>query len=54
MSAIYNSMQKLINKRFYAGADEAQAKIDVFYACDRITDDEFIELTMLVEEIYAE
>lgn len=52
-SAIYKSMQKLINKRFYANAEEAQTKLDVFYACNRISDDEYTELTSLVEEVYG-
>lgn len=52
-SAIYNSMKKLINKKFYDTADEAQSKLDVFYACNRLTDDEYTELTALVEEIYG-
>lgn len=52
-SAIYTSMKKLIEKRFYATAEEAQKKLDVYYACNRITDEEYAELTALVEEVYG-
>lgn len=51
---MYNAMKKLINKKFYKTADVAQNKLDVFYACNRLTDDEYTELTLLVTEIYAE
>lgn len=50
---MYKMMKKLIEKKFYKTADEAQNKLDVFYACNRLTDDEYSELTMLVETIYT-
>lgn len=52
-SAIYNSMEKLIRKRFYANAEAAQTKLDVMYACNRLTDGEYAELTALVAEVYG-
>lgn len=51
--AIYNSMKKLINKRFYSTAEEAQTKLDVFFATNRITDNQYNELTGLVESVYG-
>lgn len=51
---MYNSMKKLIGKHFYKTAIEAQQKLDVFFATNRLSDDEYVELTALVEEIYAE
>lgn len=51
---MYNSMKKLISKHFYKTATEAQNKLDVFYACNRLSDDEYTELTMLVIEVYGE
>lgn len=51
---MYNAMKKLINKKFYKTADAAQNKLDVFYACNRLSDDEYTELTLLVTEVYAE
>ena len=46
-------MKKLINKKFYKVAEEAQNKLDVFYACNRLSDDEYTELTTLVVEVYS-
>jgi len=51
---MYKMMKKLIEKKFYKTAEEAQNKLDVFYAMNRITDEEYSELTMLVETTYAE
>ena len=49
---MYNAMKTLINKKFYKTAEMAQNKLDVFYAANRLTDDEYIELTTLVQTIY--
>lgn len=35
-------------------ADIAQNKLDVFYTANRLNDDEYIELTTLVQTIYTE
>ena len=51
---MYNAMKKLITKKFYKTAEIAQNKLDVFYACNRLTDDEYTELTTLVVEVYGE
>lgn len=51
---MYNPMKKLIERKFYKGAEQAQAKLDVFYAVNRLSDDEYAELTALVVEIYGE
>lgn len=51
--AIYNSMKKLIGKHFYATAEEAQTKLDTFYATNRLTDAQYNELTSLVEAVYG-
>lgn len=51
---MYNTMKKLIEKRFYKTAESAQTKLDVFYAVNRLTDEQYAELTTLVEEVYAE
>lgn len=50
---MYNAMKKLISKKFYKVAEEVQNKLDVFYACNRLNDDEYIELTALVTEAYS-
>ena len=51
---MYNAMKTLINKKFYKTAEMAQNKLDVFYAANRLTDDEYIELTTLIQTIYIE
>lgn len=48
---MYNIMQKLINKHFYATKEEAQQKCDVFYAVGRISDEEYTELSALIESV---
>ena len=49
---MYNIMKKLIEKKFYKTADDAQTKIDVFYAVSRINDDEYVELSELIKNTY--
>lgn len=51
---MYNAMKTLINKKFYKISEIAQNKLDVFYAANRLTDDEYIELTTLIQDIYIE
>lgn len=50
---MYNSMRKLISKKFYKTAAEAQEKLDVFFAVNRLSSDEYAELTALVAEVYG-
>lgn len=50
---MYKSMKILIGKKFYRTAEQAQNKLDVFFACNRLTDDEYTDLTTLVEEKYG-
>ena len=42
-----------ITKKFYKTAEEAQTKIDVFYATNRLADEEYTELSVLIEEVYG-
>lgn len=51
---MYNAMKTLINKKFYKIAEVAQNKLDVFYAANRLADDEYLELTTLIQTIYME
>jgi len=51
---MFNAMKKLIQKRFYKTFEEAQNKIDVFYAVNRLTDEEYSELAALILEVYGE
>lgn len=50
---MYKSMKTLITKHFYKTTEAAQKKLDVFYAVNRLTDDEYTELTALVETVYG-
>lgn len=50
---MYKSMKTLINRKFYKAAELAQRKLDVFYAVNRLSDDEYQELTALVVEVYG-
>ena len=49
---MYNSMKRLITRKFYKTAEEAQNKLDVFYAVNRLTDEQYTELTELVQTAY--
>ncbi len=50
---MYEIMKKLIEKKFYATSEEAQNKIDVFYATNRLTDERYVELTEAVIASYG-
>lgn len=50
---MYKSMKTLITKHFYKTGEAAQKKLDVFFAVNRLTDDEYTELTALVETVYG-
>ena len=51
---IYNSMKKLIGKMYYKTAEEAQERLDGFFAVGRMRLGEYTELTALVQEVYGE
>lgn len=50
---MYNAMKQLISRNFYKTAEEAQNKLDVFYACNRLSDEQYTELTELVMTSYV-
>lgn len=50
---MYKSMKTLITRKFYKVAEAAQKKLDVFCAVNRLSDDEYQELTALVVEVYG-
>ena len=51
---MYNTMTILINKKFYATAEIAINKLSVFFAVNQITDEQYVELIALVNEVYGE
>lgn len=50
---MYANMKKLINQKFYKTVEEVYEKLDVFFAMNRVTADQYIELCALAEEKYA-
>lgn len=46
-------MTNLIEKKFYETKDEAIAKLDVYFAMNRIREEEYATLTLLAEETYV-
>lgn len=51
---MYSAMKRLIERRFYKTAEAAQVKLDVFFAVSRLTDEQYTELTELVNTTYGE
>ncbi len=51
---IVELLKKLIEKKYYKEKEEIENKLNVFYAMNKISDEEYSELTMLVEDTYAE
>lgn len=52
-TVIVKLMTNLINKKFYSTKDEAIAKLDVYFAMNRISEEEYTTLTLLAEGVYA-
>ena len=50
---MYGAMKKLIGRKFYAAAEAAQGKLDVFFAVGRLTAEQYAELSALVTDRYA-
>ena len=51
-TVIVKLMTNLINKKFYDTQDEAIAKLDVYFAMNRISEEEYAELALLAESVY--
>ena len=47
-------LKKLIVKKYYKEQADIENKLNVFYAMNKITDEEYSELTLLVEDTYIE
>lgn len=45
-------MTNLLNKKFYDTKDEAIAKLDVYFAMNRISEEQYTELALLAEAMY--
>ena len=44
----------ILLKKYYKAKTDIENKLNVFYAMSKISDEEYSELTMLVEDTYAE
>lgn len=49
---LVNLLNNLIEKKFYENKEEIQNKLNVFYAMNKINDEEYTSLTLKVEEEY--
>lgn len=50
---IVELLKKLILKKYYKEKADIENKLNVFYAMSKITDEEYSELTLLVEDTYV-
>lgn len=53
-NVIVTLMTNLIQKKFYDTKDEAIQKLDVYFALNRISDEEYTQLSLLCESDYME
>lgn len=53
-TVIVKLMTNLIEKKFYDTKDEAIAKLDVYFAMNRISEEEYATLALLAEEVHAQ
>lgn len=49
---MFNSLSKLIKKHFYASREIAEEKVDTCFAMGKITEGQYADLTMLLDEYY--
>lgn len=47
-------MQNLINKRFYANKEIAITKLNLFFAVNELSGEDYTELVLLLNNVYAE
>ncbi len=45
-------LEKLINKKYYTDRQAIENKLNVFYAMNKITDEEYSNLVLKVDEVY--
>lgn len=51
---IVELLKKLIVKKYYKEKSDIENKLNVFYAMNKISDEEYSELTLLAEDTYVE
>ncbi len=45
---------KLIEKKYYGEKEQIENKLNIFYAMNKISDEEYSSLVLKVEEVYVE
>ena len=45
---------KLIEKKYYAEKEQIENKLNIFYAMNKISDEEYSSLVLKTQEVYAE
>lgn len=45
---------KLIEKKYYVEKEQIENKLNIFYAMNKISDEEYSSLVLKVEEVYVE
>lgn len=53
-SLIVKLMTNLIEKKFYSTKEEAIEKLDVYFAMNRISEEEYATLTLLAESMFSD
>jgi hypothetical protein len=51
---MYSGMKRLVERKFYKTGEAAQIKLDVFFAVGRLEQEQYEELTELVNTTYGE
>lgn len=51
---ISDLLLKLIEKKYYAEKDQIENKLNIFYAMNKISDEEYSSLVLKAEEVYTE
>ena len=51
---IADLLLKLIEKKYYEKKELIENKLNIFYAMNKISDEEYSDLTLKAEELYAE
>lgn len=51
---IIELLKRLITKKYYKEKTDIENKLNVFYAMSKITDEEYSDLILLVEDTYVD
>lgn len=51
---LINLLNNLIEKKFYENKEEIQNKLNIFFAMNVISEEEYSNLILKVEEVYVE